>query len=414
MMSAQPQLATDTPPAPRLFLRTFCQGMIPVLVLLLLFMAIVYGALLPLLEELYLREKRDLCRRLVEVALSDLESRHRETRAGAASIRAAQQRALNRLRAFRFGTHGKDYYFILDAEGKFLMHPYRPDLEGVDPQTMTGPDGTLLRPLLDRMVATARQPDGGFVDYQWHWKDQLGSFMDKTSYVRRFPAWGWTIGTGVYLNDVAAELAVWRRRLINIALLLTGVACCAVMLLSYRTIRLQQREARSAALVQARERQYRLLVETTQDIPYALDTDSCITFIGPQITRYGLSPHTLQGKPFTCLAQQTKEGSASGHEGSVFRLATPDGRQVWLEQAAAQMYATDRTLLGVSGILRDVTHRKQAEDAHHMDEARLEALLRLTDMTDASLDALGNFAMNEAVRLTGSRYGFIAFTSDDE
>ena len=34
----------------------------------------------------------------------------------------------------------------------------------------------------------------------------INSVSAKTSYVRRFDPWGWSIGTGVYMDDVAAQV----------------------------------------------------------------------------------------------------------------------------------------------------------------------------------------------------------------
>jgi PAS domain S-box-containing protein len=45
---------------------------------------------------------------------------------------------------------------------------------------------------------------------------------------------------------------------------------------------------------------------------------------------------------------------------------------------------------------------------------RLEALLRLNQMTDAGIQEITSFALEQAVRLTGSRIGYLAFASEDE
>ena len=46
--------------------------------------------------------------------------------------------------------------------------------------------------------------------------------------------------------------------------------------------------------------------------------------------------------------------------------------------------------------------------------ARLEALLRLNEMSAASLKEIADFALEEAVRLTWSSFGYLAFVNDDE
>jgi PAS domain S-box-containing protein len=72
------------------------------------------------------------------------------------------------------------------------------------------------------------------------------------------------------------------------------------------------------------------------------------------------------------------------------------------------------TIAGRVWSFRDVTERKQAEEALRLNEKRLEALLKLNQMTDAPLDEITRFAMEEATRLTGSKIGYLAFMNEDE
>lgn len=62
----------------------------------------------------------------------------------------------------------------------------------------------------------------------------------------------------------------------------------------------------------------------------------------------------------------------------------------------------------------DLTDRQRAENAQRLDEMRLETLLQLNQMTKSSLKELSDFVLEEAVRLTSSKIGYLAFTSEDE
>ena len=62
----------------------------------------------------------------------------------------------------------------------------------------------------------------------------------------------------------------------------------------------------------------------------------------------------------------------------------------------------------------EIEERKQAEEEVKLNEQRLEALLDLNQMTEATLEEIVNFAMEEAVRLTQSKIGYVAFVSEDE
>lgn len=65
-------------------------------------------------------------------------------------------------------------------------------------------------------------------------------------------------------------------------------------------------------------------------------------------------------------------------------------------------------------VFEDVTERRQTEEALRLSSQRTTALLKLYQMSDAPLHEITTFAMEEAVRLTRSRIGYLAFLSDDE
>lgn len=54
------------------------------------------------------------------------------------------------------------------------------------------------------------------------------------------------------------------------------------------------------------------------------------------------------------------------------------------------------------------------ENQLRLDEQRLQALVKLNEMTDASLQEITDFALEHAVKLTRSTMGYLAFMNDDE
>lgn len=63
---------------------------------------------------------------------------------------------------------------------------------------------------------------------------------------------------------------------------------------------------------------------------------------------------------------------------------------------------------------RDITERKHVENERKLNVARLEAVLKLNKMSTAPLQEIINFALEEAIRLTNSKVGYLAFLSEDE
>ncbi len=57
---------------------------------------------------------------------------------------------------------------------------------------------------------------------------------------------------------------------------------------------------------------------------------------------------------------------------------------------------------------------ESAELQRHLNEQRLQALVKLSEMTSASLKEITDFALEEAVRLTRSTIGYLAFMNEDE
>ena len=58
--------------------------------------------------------------------------------------------------------------------------------------------------------------------------------------------------------------------------------------------------------------------------------------------------------------------------------------------------------------------RKRAAEALLLEQSRLEALLQLSQMTTSPIQEITDFALEAAVRLTGSTIGYLAFMNDDE
>jgi PAS domain S-box-containing protein len=103
------------------------------------------------------------------------------------------------------------------------------------------------------------------------------------------------------------------------------------------------------------------------------------------------------------LIKIQSEGSRIYNSGAICK----DGTVVPLEVSARIIdYDGKKTILSVA---RDITERKKAEAAQKLNEARLEALVKLNQMTGASLKEITDFAREEAVRLTGSKLGYLAF-----
>ena len=62
----------------------------------------------------------------------------------------------------------------------------------------------------------------------------------------------------------------------------------------------------------------------------------------------------------------------------------------------------------------NITDRMRAEEALLLDDSRLEALQKLNQMDEASIQEITDFALQAGVKLTGSKLGYLAFVEEEE
>jgi PAS domain S-box-containing protein len=63
---------------------------------------------------------------------------------------------------------------------------------------------------------------------------------------------------------------------------------------------------------------------------------------------------------------------------------------------------------------REIDERKSAEEKVRFNESRLEALLKLSEMKETTIKEIADFVLEEGVKLTQSKIGFLGFMGKDE
>lgn len=117
-----------------------------------------------------------------------------------------------------YGKDNKDYLWINDMSEPFaimIMHPTVPELDG-KPLDATKFNCALGKKenLFNAFVQVCKKDGEGFVDYSWPkpTKDGLSKEQPKLSFVKSFEPWGWIIGTGIYIDDIDADVAVYKEK----------------------------------------------------------------------------------------------------------------------------------------------------------------------------------------------------------
>ncbi|OGQ95597.1 MAG: hypothetical protein A2521_07925 [Deltaproteobacteria bacterium RIFOXYD12_FULL_57_12] len=228
---------------------------LPSLVAVILFVIVVFGIIMPAFNSAMIDRKKEMIKEMTHVAMNILGYYHGLEQTGELSAAQARDRAVDQLRNLHYGTNNKDYFWINDMEPHMIMHPFRPDLEGQDLNQITDPNGSYL---FRDFVKTVRRDGAGFVSYMWQWKDDPTRIVPKVSYVAGFEPWGWIIGTGIYLEDVRAELAAITGKLV----IISGMILLVVSMLSLYVVR---QGLRNAARRRRAEAELREIHENLQE-----------------------------------------------------------------------------------------------------------------------------------------------------
>jgi PAS domain S-box-containing protein/putative nucleotidyltransferase with HDIG domain len=366
---------------------------LPAFFTIVLFVTAIFLIILPQLENSLMARKQEMIKEQTETAWSLLNDYRDRELSGELSTSEAQLRAILRIGKLRYGPEKKDYFWINDMTPRIIMHPYRPDLVQKDVADFKDPLG---KRLFYEVALLAQKQGAGYVEYMWQWKDDPNKIAPKISYVKKFEPWQWVIGTGMYVDDVHAEIAVIRNRLSGISI---GILVIASLLALYSIhqsiISDREREQLMKSLSESTAR-FRNLVETTTDWVWEINKSGHVTYSSPQIT-------DLLGYSIDAILNNTLVSLASPHQmlllspayekilaeqrpfkGFEITCLGQNGQIVVFENNAVPILDDEEHFQGFRGVARDITERKMATETLKKSRDDLHASLEETVRSLAS------------------------------
>jgi len=172
------------------------------------------------LRDAAMQGHRTRLQHLTELAAGVVNGYVKQAQSGKLSTAEAQRQAKEAVRAMRF--ENGNYFFIYDFNGQAQMVAGNPKLEG---QNMLGKTDVKGYPLWDNIVRLGKE-GGGFLDVYWFPRAGSSTPLPKLGYVVAIPEWQWSVGTGVYIDDVNQILldqAIHYAIGVLVALLLAGI-----------------------------------------------------------------------------------------------------------------------------------------------------------------------------------------------
>jgi signal transduction histidine kinase len=179
-----------------------------------------------LLHAKIVADREDETKRLVETAVSTVQFWYGKEQSGELTRARAQAGAIAALRPLRYGSG--DYFFIQRYDGLVVLNPNLTRVEGQNRINYLDADGI---PRVKVQIDVAKQ-GGGTVYYNM---PRAGSNkqVPKVSYIQGFEPWQWAIGTGVYIDDIAAEFLAALGKLVLFASAIFSIATLAAYLVSH-------------------------------------------------------------------------------------------------------------------------------------------------------------------------------------
>ena len=130
----------------------------------------------------------------------------------------------------------------------------------------------------------------------------------------------------------------------------------------------RQREAALASLRES-ELKYRMLVENINDVLFTIDAAGKFTYVSPVIERLsGLKTDEILGRSFVdfvhpddlpVLVEKFKQTMGGARESFEFRVV--NGEEVRHVRTSSQRFLRDGVITGITGIMVDISERKQEE-----------------------------------------------------
>jgi PAS domain S-box-containing protein len=171
---------------------------------------------------------------------------------------------------------------------------------------------------------------------------------------------------------------------------------------------------------------YRFLIENANDISYISDCDGNLTYISPQVERYGLKDSDLIGRRLMDLAMEEdrdhvrkqfeKTVETRSELTTIFRVLCSNKKICWLEEKGTVLEDTSGRVVGVAGIIRDITERKKIDQELRNANMHLSDALREIKRTHQQtiqherLSALGTMASGIAHDFNNSLVPILGFS----
>jgi len=364
-------------------LKSMVKLIAPMLLAIFLLTINLFFYIVPTIKTNLLAKKKESIRELVQIVHSEVVKFYNKEKSGEKSRNEAQKAAMEHLRNLRYGPGNKDYFWVNDYLGnKMVMHPYRSELEGVDISDLTDPNG---KKIFLEFAKTVKKSGAGFVDYMWQWQDDKTKVVPKISYVKGFKPWGWIIGTGIYVEDVTAEIKQIIQNIISANLIILAIISGLLFLNVYLGLKAQKKSEEK--IIQT-EKKYQDLMDSVPVGVYSGEPgiDGRLLVANKALAQmfgFDSEKKMIGGRISDLYINAKNREKLSNHlikKGNIFtetEVKTKSGKKFWISINAKLIKHGKQKYF--NGIIENVTKRKVAEQKLKKSFEKLKELTKIKD-----------------------------------
>jgi methyl-accepting chemotaxis protein len=306
-----------------------------------MFTGLMFVWILPTVKDAQLAKKKEKIKEQVEVAWTILNHYAELSTKGEMDDAAAQKQAIAVITDLRYGPEMKDYFWINDTRPFMVAHPYSTDLIGKSIAENSDPNGVKI---FQEFVKVCQAQNAGYVSYMWAATNNKNKIVPKISYVKILPKWNWIVGTGMYIEDVQAEI---RALTIKITVVFFAISLLALMV-SYLIARAISKNIQQTTLM------LRDIAEGDGDLTKRLTVDS-EDEIGVLATNFNLFVEKLQ-KLIGIISENTGELRETASTMSSVSMQLAGSAEEMTNQSGTVASAAEQISTNVEGITKATDH----------------------------------------------------------
>ena len=113
-------------------------------------------------------------------------------------LETIQKEVIEAIEKLRIGDNPNEYIFIYNFNGTVIQNSVSKGNIGKNFLNVVDSKG---KEVIKELINTSKKEFGGYVDYVW-FKPEINKETNKVSYAKSYNAWNWSIGKGVYLDEI--------------------------------------------------------------------------------------------------------------------------------------------------------------------------------------------------------------------